>query len=365
MGGEFRVTQKLNVLENIWYVGALSEELVDKPLARTICGFPMVIYRGESGQTVALEDRCPHRQAPLSMGNVLGDDIQCNYHGFMFDGSGGCTHIPRQERVPSTIDIRAFKAVERWGFVWIWWGDQSLADESMIPNLPWTVEPHRRVKYFYWHVKANFQLMADNLLDVSHVDFLHKDSIASKIDDTAKGAVAPKVSFKTVVEGNVVTTIRRVHDTLLAGVAAKWHGSEGPVTRVSTGRWEPPNCCIMQLQFQDPDGVINRTINMEHIMTPETDTTCHYFMDWTWDFGDPDGYPTHHDVDREQRGLIEIEDIPMVEAQQRNIITFGSDARDIPVKQDKHVNEVHRVLRRMYEEQGVIGRNEVSRQVAE
>ena len=152
MGGEFRGTQKLNVLENIWYVGALSEELVDKPLARTICGFPMVIYRGESGQTVALDDRCPHRQAPLSMGNVLGDDIQCNYHGFMFDGSGGCTHIPRQERVPSTMDIRAFKAEERWGFVWIWGGDQSLADESMIPNLPWTLEPHRRVKYFYWPV---------------------------------------------------------------------------------------------------------------------------------------------------------------------------------------------------------------------
>ena len=163
----------------------------------------------------------------------------------------------------------------------------------------------------------------------------------------------------------MVTTIRRVHDTLLAGIAAKWHGSEGPVTRVSTGRWEPPNCCIMQLQFQDPDGVINRTINMEHIMTPETDTTCHYFMDWTWDFGGPEGYPTHGDVDREQRGLIEIEDIPMVEAQQRNITAFGTDARDIPVKQDKHVNEVHRVLRRMYEEQGVVWRNEVTRQAAE
>ena len=220
-------------------------------------------------------------------------------------------------------------------------------------------------KYFYWPVKANFQLMADNLLDVSHVDFLHKNSIASKIDDTAEAAVTPKVSFETVVEGNVVTTIRRVHDTLLAGIAAKWHGSEGPVTRVSTGRWEPPNCCIMQLQFQDSDGAINRTINMEHIMTPETDTTCHYFMDWTWDFGDPEGYPTHGDVDREQRGLIEIEDIPMVEAQQRNITAFGTDARDIPVKQDKHVNEVHRVLRRMYEEQGVVGRNEVTRQAAE
>ncbi len=189
--------------------------------------------------------------------------------------------------------------------------------------------------------------MADNLLDVSHVVFLHKNFITSKIDDTAKAAVAPKVSFETVVEENVVTTIRRVHDTLLAGIAAKWRGSEGSVTRVSTGRWEPPNCCIMQLQFQYPNGAINRTINMEQIMTTETDTIRHYFMDWTWDFCDPEGYPTNEDVYREQRGLIEVEDIPMVEAQQRNILAFGTDARDIPVKQDKHVSEVYRVLRWM------------------
>jgi len=356
---------QVQALRDVWYVVALSEELAEKPIARTICGLPLVLFRGESGAPMALEDRCPHRQAPLSMGNVLGDQIQCVYHGIVFDGAGRCTHVPRQDRVPVNLNVQAFATVERWGFVWLWWGDRTEADGSTIPHLPWTEEPHRRVKYFYWHVDANFQLMADNLLDVSHVDFLHRDSIASKIDDDAKQAEAPKVTFETEVDGNAVTTIRRVHNTLLAGVTAKWHGSEGPVTRVSTGRWEPPNCCIMKLQFQDPDGSINETINMEHIMTPETENTCHYFMDWTWDFGGPDGYPNHDDVDREQRALIEVDDIPMVEAQQRNIEAFGSQARDVPVKQDKHVNEVHRVLRRLYGEQGISGRSEVHRQAAE
>ena len=82
--------------------------------------------------------------------------------------------------------------------------------------------------------------MADNLLDVSHVDFLHMHSISSKIDANANQADAPEVTFQTEVDGNTVTTIRKVHDTLLAGITAKWHGSEGPVTRITTGRWEPP-----------------------------------------------------------------------------------------------------------------------------
>lgn len=356
--------KKLQVLEDFWYCAAHSAEITDKPLARIICGMPMVLYRGESGRVVALEDRCPHRQAPLSLGNVIGDEIQCDYHGLIFDRTGACVHIPRQDAISASNRIQAFSAVERWGFIWVWWGDQDKAEPATIPNLPWTEEDHRRSVYFYWHVNANFQLMADNLLDVSHVDFLHKSSIASKIAPGVKAAEAPKVTIETRVEGNVVHSLRQVHNTMLAGIAAKWHGGEGPVTRVSTGRWEPPNSCILKLQFAEADGSIHRTINLDHIMTPETDRTCHYFLDWTWDFEGADGYPTPEDVDREQRGLIEVEDIPMVEAQQRNLDLFG-DVRDIPVKQDRTLIEVHRVLKRLYAEAGLGGSLEATRAAAE
>ena len=140
--------QNLQVLENLWYVATLSDELTGKPLARMICGAPLVLFRGETGGAVTLEDRCPHRQAPLSMGNVIGGEIQCNYHGFRFDGAGACTHIPRQDKVPAAMDVRAFAVVERWGFVWLWWGNQSKADDSIIPNLPWTEDDHQRTQYF-------------------------------------------------------------------------------------------------------------------------------------------------------------------------------------------------------------------------
>lgn len=355
--------EKMQVLENIWYCAAHSAEITDQPLARTICGMPMVFFRGEAGEVAALEDRCPHRQAPLSMGWVKGDAIQCRYHGLIFDQKGACIHIPRQEAISASTCIQAFATVERWGFIWIWWGDQASADPGTIPVLDWTDDPARRVAYFYWHVKANHQLMADNLLDVSHVDFLHQHSIASKIDPDAKAADAPKVTIETSVDGDAVHSLRQVHNTMLAGVAAKWNGGEGPVTRVSTGKWLPPNSCILKLQFADADGTIDRTINLDHIMTPETEQTCHYFMDWTWDFGGPDGYPTHADVDREQRALIEVDDIPMVEAQQRNLNRFGA-VRDVPVKQDRTLLEVHRILKRLYAEAGIDGDRHVSRVAA-
>lgn len=356
--------EKMQVLENIWYCAAHSAEIGERPLARIICGMPMVFYRTEGGEVAALEDRCPHRQAPLSLGWVVGDGIQCAYHGLIYGRSGACIHIPRQDAISAANRIRAFAAVERWGFIWVWWGDREKADPSTIPELPWTVDPNRRAVYFYWHVKANHQLMADNLLDVSHVDFLHKNTIASKIDPTAKEAHAPKVTIETRVEGNAVHSLRKVHDTMLAGVAAKWNGSEGPVTRVSTGLWLPPNNCILKLQFAAPDGTIERTINLDHIMTPEAERTCHYFLDWTWDFGGPGGYPTHADVDREQRELIECDDIPMVEAQQRNLDLFG-DVKDVPVKQDRTLIEVHRVLKRLYAEAGISDRSEIAQEAAE
>ena len=142
--------QRLQILENIWYCAAHSAELTAKPLARVICGIPMVLYRGESGAVAALEDRCPHRQAPLSMGAVLGDHIQCNYHGLVFDQKGACVHIPRQDQIPSNTGIKAFTTIERWGFIWLWWGDQQKVDTSTIPDLPWTHDANRQAVYFHF-----------------------------------------------------------------------------------------------------------------------------------------------------------------------------------------------------------------------
>ena len=336
-------------LRNYWYCAGLSAEVGTKPMRRVICERPIVLFRTESGRAAALEDRCSHRQAPLSMGRVVGEEIQCLYHGLVFDCSGACVHVPQQDVAPARAKIEAFRTAERWGYVWLWWGDPVLADESRIPQLGHTADGHRRTLYFYFYVKANFQLMADNLLDISHTDFLHSHSIGSKT--SGKGQVnAPKVTMETRTEGERVHGVRTVSNTMLGPFAAKWGNFTKPVDRISTQMWEPPNTVHIQLELANDERHI--TINMAHIMTPQTATTTHYFMHWTRDFGtDNVNYPTDDDVRREQLAVVGNDDIPMVQAQQENLEAFGA-LRDVPVKQDKLVNSVHRRLRDIYRAAG-------------
>jgi vanillate O-demethylase monooxygenase subunit len=342
-------------LRDLWYCAALSGEITPTPIRRVIADQPLVMYRTESGRIVALEDRCGHRQAPLSRGRVLGDEIQCMYHGYMFGPNGACTHVPHQDNAPRAAQITAYAAVERWGYIWLWWGDAEKADQSTIPSLPWNEDPNRRPVYFHFYVEANFQLMADNLLDVSHTDFLHRTSIGSKSGMKTDPA---KVELTRRVEGDRVYCVRKLSNTLLGGIATKWAGSALPVTRTNTQMWEAPNTIHSLLELENAE--IHRSINMEHIMTPETATTTHYFMNWTRDFGlDGVNYPTNDDVRDEQNAIVTTEDIPMVEAQQANLLHFP-DAVDVAAKQDVFIIDVHRVLAAVHARAG----NELPRELS-
>src|SRR5690606_18211680 len=128
---------------------------------------PVVLFRREDGTPVALEDRCCHRHAPLSLGKVVGDNLQCGYHGLTFGPSGECVDVPTQDRIPPGAGVRAFPAVERWKWVWVWMGDPACADDSLIPNWYWMNDPEWRVvKGRYFNVKCNYLLIMDNLLDL-------------------------------------------------------------------------------------------------------------------------------------------------------------------------------------------------------
>lgn len=343
----------MTYLDTVWYCAALAGEVTTTPLARTICDRPLVLFRTETGRVGALEDRCSHRQAPLSMGLVIGEEIQCRYHGFVFDCAGACTHVPRQDSVPAAAGIAAYPAVERWGYVWLWLGAADKADPAAIPHLPWNADPALRPVFFHWAVNANFQLMADNLLDVSHTDFLHRDSIGSRIPH--KGAAdGPKVELTSRIEGGRVHSVRRVYDTLLGPVSTRWAGSAKPVTRSNYLMWEAPNTIHSVLEFKNDE--THHTIYLDHIMTPATASTMHYFMNWTRDFGlDGDSYPTDAQVFAEQNAVIAGEDIPMVEAQFANLARFGDrpgGIADVPARQDRFVMAVHRTLARLYREAG-------------
>ena len=128
-------------LKNCWYVAAWDHEVTAAPLARTLLCEPVVLYRTEDGTAVALEDRCCHRALPLSMGKVVGDRLQCGYHGLEFDSGGACVRVPGQAQIPPGASVRSYPLVERWKYLWIWMGDPALADEALIPNWWWFDHP--------------------------------------------------------------------------------------------------------------------------------------------------------------------------------------------------------------------------------
>ena len=124
-------------LRNTWYVAAQSHEITDDVLGRTICGDPIVLFRKQDGTPAALQDRCCHRHLPLSLGKRVGDRVQCGYHGLEFDTAGTCVSVPGQSKVPPGAAIRAYPAIERYRYIWIWPGDPAEADESLIPDYHW------------------------------------------------------------------------------------------------------------------------------------------------------------------------------------------------------------------------------------
>lgn len=334
----------MNYLKHVWYCAALTDELTTTPLARIVCDTPMVLFRTESGRCVALEDRCSHRQAPLSMGRVFGETIECGYHGFTFDCAGQCVHIPHQERVPAAAQIRHYPTAERHGLVWLWVGDAASPDYDRLPMLPGVGEEGHRTVYLRFHAKANFQLMADNLMDNSHADFLHRDSIGSYAGRRGQEDT-PRVEMESRIEGEQVYFKRVIRNTMVGRVVAKWAGTDAPLDRINISRWEPPNTVHIRLELKNNEA--DAVLLSAHIMTPETADTTHYFLTWTRNFNlDNESYPTDDQVRVEQSSLILNEDIPIIEAQQRTIEAFGKP--DVPAAQDRFVVSVHRVLQEIY-----------------
>jgi len=325
--------------ENRWYCAARGTEVSSEPMEQVVCGQPLVLYRAaKTGGLVALENRCPHRQAPLSKGKVLGDDIMCNYHGWVMDGAGQCVHIPHQDSVASTVRIASYPVMEKWGLVWIWLGVENKVDEGLIPAMPWTEDEEQSSVYIRFEVEANYQLMADNLLDVSHSDFLHANSFGSRAGHKLDTEHV-RAELEAWQEGDSVHGVRTLRDVVLSPMAAAWAGTDKPVTRTHRTRWTPPNNINIELIMENDEN--KRTIHHDHIMTPVNEHSCCYFLIWTRDFSLHSGYPTNADVQREQSTVIEAEDIAMVEAQQRNQILFG-EPDDIPGTADKLVVAVHK-----------------------
>lgn len=180
-------------LKNAWYVAGWDTEIhADTLLARRLLGEDLVIFRGENGAVVALEDRCCHRLAPLSKGQREGNNVRCMYHGLLFDGSGRCVEVPGQDRVPERLCVRSYPVVERDHLIWVWMGRPELATPDTIQDTHWHDSPGWQAERGgYIHYDSNVQLIQDNLLDFSHLGFVHNKSIGTR----KQGNIRPDVDF--------------------------------------------------------------------------------------------------------------------------------------------------------------------------
>jgi len=270
----------MTYLRNCWYCAAWSDEVSRKPLARTILDEKLVLFRKLDGGVAAVSGVCPHRFAPLEEGVVKGDALACRYHGLQFDARGRCVHNPHGPIIPPALKLSAYRIVERHGAAWIWMGDPALADESRIPVLLGHGEAGWKTVKGMVPVKGSYQLVSDNLLDLSHTQFLH--SFLTMEDDREKRYV-----FEVIQDGSTITTVSNHLNTKRFGFSEfAWPDSPERIDSYSGIRWEAPANMLLKVHFTRAGQAEAEGIHSwgAELVTPETATTCHYFWSNARDF---------------------------------------------------------------------------------
>ena len=337
-------------VRNAWYVAAWDHEVTREMRRRILLDEPVVLFRTDSGKPVALEDRCCHRQAPLSMGKLVGNIVQCPYHGLQFDTTGKCVKVPSQDVIPGSARVRAFPVVEKNHWIWIWMGDPAKADPALIEDFHYLDDPAWRYGGSYLHVEANYLLVVENLLDTTHLPFLHPTSLGT--DAFARS------EFEVKREGDRVTVTRWLMNELPAPFHKQMGGfSDG----VKVDRWQvthfgPP--CFVKLDVgsapvgtgaRQGDRSKGMTMFNLNAITPETEKTAHYFFAQAYNFKLDEPWISH--MLKTQVHNIFLEDMAIIKAQQQNMDLGPSAA--VGLGQDKAWMAMRSIVQRLIsEEQG-------------
>jgi phenylpropionate dioxygenase-like ring-hydroxylating dioxygenase large terminal subunit len=328
---------------NCWWVAAFSDEVNSQLLGRWLLDIPVLLYRTTDGRAVAMEDRCPHRSAPLSLGCLRGDNVECGYHGFTFAPDGTCVRVPSMAAaVPPSLRVRSFPVVEQFPFVWVYLGDPNkLSLVPSAPTLDWAEDKAFGVVKGRMDMAVNYMLLKENVLDLTHFGFVHAKSF--KITDW----VAPP---QVIVEGDRVT-YRQTFDRspLPAMYADPLHIKVGtPFNREQIGAFVSPALQIAAVDFKDPEVNSNVPVGrfrVVHATTPIDATHMHYFWVVARDHGTSKAELTA----LEERTTIGFrEDEQILEAVQRVILRDRRPiaAQEVSVKADTAAIQARRAVQR-------------------
>jgi len=315
-------------IRNAWYIAAWADEVAQKPLARRICNEPVVLFRDQEGCAAALVDRCCHRAAPLSHGEVVPGGIQCGYHGLTFDGSGRCIAIPGQGNIPDSARVRSYPLVEKNQFLWIWMGDAAHADPALIVDFPYHDDkagwPN---KHDCYPIKANYMLMVDNLMDLTHLGYLHARTVGGN------PAAHVHAEMKTTHTPTGLRFTRWMRNSVPPPSYVKAAGFQGRVDRWQEFEWVAPSSVLQWTGAADVgtgaaedhhegkgrEGGFQ--FRLFHGLTPETETSCFYF--WSCANGYRQNEPEATEQLYREIAPTFVEDKEMVEAQQARLDELG------------------------------------------
>ncbi|RTR53931.1 aromatic ring-hydroxylating dioxygenase subunit alpha [Pseudomonas aeruginosa] len=330
---------------NQWYVAGLAWELKDKPVGRTLLNKPIVLFRNAEGQPAALEDRCCHRALPLSHGTLENGGVRCGYHGLLFDGAGQCIEVPGQARIPSKAKVPSYHVQERDQILWIWFGSA----EHPEPNCePPAYEFHSSGEYLFegdvYHYDAPYQLIHDNLLDLSHLGYVHLRTIGGN------ASIHMNAQMRVESDDTSVRVIRHMPDSVPPPTYTAAYPFEGRVDR-----WQEIEFRVSHLRIwtgavdAGTDSLENPARGGFHMrgfhgVTPETETTSHYF--WTMATNPKGNAQEVKAKVIEQTALTFDEDKVVIEAQYKNMVTFGSQPM-VDIHVDVGANRARKIIEQL------------------
>lgn len=331
----------MNWLKNVWYVAGFRHELDDAPfVARTFLGQPVLMFRTSKGQVSALRDLCPHRLLPLSKGRRVDDEIQCGYHGMRFNADGACTDIPGQNQIPAKACAATYPLKEMHGLLWIWLGDPALADDALIPDLHWNDHPAWAPSIGYHHLECDFRLANDNLLDLSHESYVHLRTIGNEEEESIAN-----YPLKVTIEGErLVRAHRDMPNIDPPPFFAMVLKHNGPIHRWQTAINLVPGINMTDVGVYPVEKSRDdaHMMHVLHLLTPETETSTHYFWSLARNFDLDDAVLT----DKIQKAIVMTfdEDKVVLEIQQKQLETYGNAVPNVAIRLDEAAVRARRLL---------------------
>jgi phenylpropionate dioxygenase-like ring-hydroxylating dioxygenase large terminal subunit len=316
------------IIKNAWYVAAWADELAGSPVGRRICDEPVVLFRDASGKASALADFCCHRAAPLSVGTLVENGLQCGYHGMVYGGDGVCVHIPGQVHIPPKARVRSYPLVEKDALLWIWMGDTNAADPAQIVDYPFHNDtanwPHKHAMY---EIAGSSMLMVDNLMDLTHLAYVHTTTIGGNA----------KAHVEAIMDTHPTETGLKFTRWMLETAPPPTYRKGAPQLGDKIDRWQEfefiaPAAVLQYTGATDANtGAYDRGIRdggfqlrIFHGLTPATDTTSYYFWSGSNGYRQTEPQATI-DLFNELEVAFK-EDVRIVGLQQARLTELGEDA---------------------------------------